>query len=78
MVWSEGEWKVISTSKTFAQGLSTQQEHVDKIVEEQKDIFVSPTRVPLHCQVKNSIDLTPNDSIPNSLVYRCFVWRMKK
>jgi hypothetical protein len=41
---------------------------VDKIVEEHKDIFVSPTGVPLHCQVKHSIDLTPGAPLPT--VYR--------
>jgi hypothetical protein len=43
---------------------------VDKIVEEHKDIFSSPTRVPVHCQVKHSIDLTPDAPLPNNPVYR--------
>jgi hypothetical protein len=40
--------------------LSMQQKQVDKVMEEYKDIFSSPTGVPLHCQVKHSIDLTPD------------------
>jgi hypothetical protein len=70
MVRSEGEWKVTATTKTSARGLSTQQQQVDKIVEEHKDIFSSPTGVPLHCQVKHSIDLTPDAPLPNDPVYR--------
>jgi hypothetical protein len=40
--------------------LSTQQKQVDKVMESYSDIFSSLTRVPLHCQVKHPIDLTPN------------------
>jgi hypothetical protein len=38
-------------------------------VEEYSDIFSSPTGVPLHCQVKHPIDLTPNAPLPNGPVY---------
>jgi hypothetical protein len=38
-------------------------------MEEYKDIFSSPTGVPLHCQVKHSIDLTPGAPLPNGPVY---------
>jgi hypothetical protein len=44
---------------------------VDKVMEEYKDIFSSPTRVPLRCQVKNSIDLTLVMWLPNGSVYHC-------
>jgi hypothetical protein len=50
--------------------LSTQQKQVDKVVEEYSDIFSSPTRVHLHCQVKHPIDLTPDAPLPNGPVYR--------
>ena len=43
-----------------------------KVVEEYGDIFTSPTGVPLHCQVKHPIDLTPGAPLPNGLIYRCF------
>ena len=42
-------------------------------MEEYEDIFTSPTRVPLHCQVKHSIDLTPSVSLPNGPIYRCSI-----
>jgi hypothetical protein len=38
-------------------------------MEENSDIFSSPTGVPLHCQVKHPIDLTPNASLPNGSIY---------
>jgi hypothetical protein len=50
--------------------LSTQQKQVDKVVEEYSDIFSSPIEVPLHCQVKNPIDLTPDAPFTNGPVYR--------
>jgi hypothetical protein len=50
--------------------LSTQQKQVDKVMEEYSDIFSSPTGVPLHCQVKHPIDLTPDAPLPNGPVYR--------
>eukprot|EP00253_Pinus_taeda_P016886 PITA_16886 len=43
---------------------------MDKIVEEYEDIFTSPEGVPLHCQVKHSIDLTPGAPLPNGPIYR--------
>jgi putative transposase len=46
-----------------------QQKKVDDIVEEYKDIFSSPTRVPTHYQVKHPIDLTLGAPIPNGRVY---------
>eukprot|EP00253_Pinus_taeda_P028164 PITA_28164 len=43
---------------------------MDKVVEEYGDIFTSPVGVPLHCQVKHSIDLTPDALLPNGSIYR--------
>jgi hypothetical protein len=65
----QSERKVAATSMASATGLSMQQNQVDKVVEEYKDIFSSPTGVPLHCQVKHPIDLTPDASLPNGPVY---------
>jgi hypothetical protein len=70
MVRLEGERKFTATTKTSARGLSTQKQQVDKIVEEHIDIFSSPTRVHVHCQVKHLIYLTPNAPLPNGPVYR--------
>ena len=53
------------------QGSSTQQQQMDKVVEEYGDIFTSPIGVPLHCQVKHPIDLTPSVLLPNGPIY----WR---
>jgi hypothetical protein len=46
---------------------------VDKIVEENKDIFASPTGVPVKCQVNLSIDLTLGAPLLNDLVYMSYV-----
>ena len=46
---------------------------MDKVMEEYGDIFTSPTRVPLHCQVKHPIDLTTGAPLPNGPIYQCFV-----
>jgi len=46
---------------------------MDKVVEEYKEIFTSPTRVPLHFQVKHSIDLTLGTPLPNGPIYRCSI-----
>ena len=39
-------------------------------MEEYKDIFSSPTWVPLHCQFKHSMNLTPGEPLPNGSIYR--------
>jgi hypothetical protein len=70
MIHSQSEWKVMTTSMASAQGSSTQQKQVDKVMEEYRDIFTSPTGVPLHCQVKHSIELTPGTPFPNGPVYQ--------
>jgi len=46
---------------------------MDKVVEEYEDIFTSFAGVPLHCQVKHSIDLTLVTSLLNEPIYRCSV-----
>jgi hypothetical protein len=54
-----------TTSSSY--GLSTQQNQLYKIVEEYNDIFTSLGGVPLHYQVKHSIELIPSASLPNGL-----------
>eukprot|EP00253_Pinus_taeda_P011020 PITA_11020 len=56
--------------KTSRQGPSVRQLQMDKVVEEYEDIFTSPVGVPLHCQVKHSIDLTRGAPLPNGPIYR--------
>ena len=46
---------------------------MDKVVKEYRDIFTSPIGVPLHCQVKHLIYLTPGAPLPNGLIYQCSV-----
>ena len=46
---------------------------MDKVLEEYRGIFTSPTAVPLHCQFKHPIDLTPGAPLPNGTIYRCSV-----
>eukprot|EP00253_Pinus_taeda_P021252 PITA_21252 len=46
---------------------------MDKVVVEYKDIFTSPAGVPLHCQVKHSIDLTPGAPLQNGPIYLCSI-----
>ena len=58
---------------TSRHGSFARQQQLDKVVEEYGDIFTSPTGVPLHCQVKYPIDLTPGASLPNGTIYRCSV-----
>jgi hypothetical protein len=69
MIHSQSERKIAATSRASMTDLSTQQKQVDKVMEEYSDIFSSPTRVPLHCQVKHPIDLTPGALLPNGPVY---------
>jgi hypothetical protein len=43
---------------------------MDKVMEEYEYIFTSPTRVPLHCQVKHPIDLTLGALLPSGPIYQ--------
>jgi hypothetical protein len=70
VILSQNKRKTAATSRVSVADLSTQQKQVDKDVEEYSDIFSLPTGVPLHCQVKHPIDLTPDAPLPNGPVYR--------
>jgi hypothetical protein len=61
--------KVTATSVASTQSLSLQQKKVDRIVEEYREIFSSPTGVPTHYQVKHPIDLNPGAPLPNGPIY---------
>jgi len=69
MIRTHGKKKIVSTAS--GQGSFTQQQHKNKVVEEYEDIFTSPIGVPLHCQVKHSIDLTLGALLPNGTIYQC-------
>jgi hypothetical protein len=69
VIRARNEQKVIATSMTSTHSLSLQQKKVDRIVEEYRDIFSSPTKVPTHFQVKHPLYLTPSAPLPNGPVY---------
>ena len=71
MIRPQGKKKVVATASR--QGSSTQQQHMDKVVEEYRDIFASPTGVPLHCQLRHSIDQLSGMPLPNGQICRCSV-----
>jgi hypothetical protein len=69
MIRSQNKQKITATSKVSTNDFSKQQKKVDKGMEEYLDIFSSFIGVPLHCQVKHPIDLTPDALFPNGSVY---------
>jgi hypothetical protein len=71
MIRPQGKRKTVAM--TSRQGPIARKQKMDKVVEEYEDIFTSPAGVPLHCQVKHPIDLTPGAPLPNGPIYRCFV-----
>ena len=71
VIHPQGKNKSMDT--TSRQSPFSWQQHMAKVVEEDRDIFISPTRMPLHCQVKHPIDLTPGAPLPNGLIYQCYV-----
>ena len=71
MICPQAKKKIVAM--TSGQGPSTQQKQMDKVVEEYRDIFTSPTGVPLHCQVKHPIDMTPGTPFPNGPICQCSV-----
>jgi hypothetical protein len=70
VIHSQNEKNIAATFRVSATDLSTQQKQVDKAMEAYSYIFSSPTSVPLHCQFKHPIDLTPGAPLPNGPVYR--------
>ena len=60
---SQGKKNVMVT--TSKQGSPAQLRQMEKFMEEYEDIFSSLTEVPLHCQDKESIDMTPKAPPPN-------------
>jgi hypothetical protein len=71
MIRPQGKRKTVAM--TSRQGPTARKQQMDKVVEEYEDIFTSPAGVPLHCQVKHPIDLTPGAPLPNGPIYRCSV-----
>ena len=68
MIRPQGKKKTVAT--TSRHGSNARQQQMDKVLEEYGDIFTSPTGVPLHCQVKHPIELTPGLPLRNGSIYR--------
>jgi hypothetical protein len=67
MICPQGKRKIVAM--TSRKGPATRKQQMDKVVEEYEDIFTSPVGVPLHCQVKHPIDLTPGEPLSNGPIY---------
>ena len=59
-----------ATIRLTKQRSSRKQQQINHILEEYQNIFQAPNRVPLHCQVKHSIEIILGSSLPNTSVYR--------
>jgi hypothetical protein len=70
VIRSQSKRKITATSRASMIDISTQKKQVDKVVEEYLDIFSSPIRVALHCQVKHPVNLTLGTLLPNGAIYR--------
>jgi hypothetical protein len=73
MICSHSKHKVVATSVASTQHLSLHQNKVNRIMDEYRDIFSSPTGVLTHYQVKHPIDLNPNTPLPNGPDYQCLL-----
>eukprot|EP00253_Pinus_taeda_P009554 PITA_09554 len=73
MICPQGKKKIVAT--TSEQGPSARKLQMDKVVEEYEDIFTSTVGVPLHFQVKHSIDLAQGALLPNGPIYQCSVMK---
>ena len=76
MIHPQGKKKIVAMSSR--EGPFAWQQTMDKVMEEYEDIFISPAAVPLHCQVKHLVDLTPGAMLPNGPIYRCSVLENEK
>ena len=70
MIKPQHSRKNAATSRLTNQGNSRQQQQIDHFPEEYQNAFQEPNGVPLHCQVKHSIELVPSSSLPNASIYR--------
>ena len=61
---------IATPSRLTHQCSSRQQQRIENTVEECQNIFQDPNGVPLHFQVKHSIELVLGSSLPNTSVYR--------
>jgi len=66
---TKNKGKIVTKSMASKWEPYVQYRKLDKVVEEYKEIFSSPMGVPLHCQVKHSIDLSPSAPLPSGPIY---------
>jgi len=76
MIFSQSKGKIMATSMALEKDSITHQKEV--VMEEYMDIFCSPIGLPLHCQVKYSIDLTLDCPCPMGLYINAILCKMKK
>ena len=70
MIKPQHSRNTVATSQLTEQHNSQQQQQVNKIIEEYQNIFQAPYELPLHCQLKHSIELVPSSSLPNTSIYK--------
>ena len=70
MIKPQHSRKTATTNRSIDQCSSRQQQQIENILEEYHNIFQAPDGVPLHCQVKHSIELVPGSSLPSASFYR--------
>ena len=69
MIKPQHSRKNATISRLTDQCSCRQQQHIDNILVEYRNVFQVPNGVPLHFQVKHSIELVPGSSLPNTFVY---------
>ena len=70
MIKPQHSRKSVAMSRLTDQQSSWKQQHIHNILGEYQNIFQATSGVPLHCQVKHSIELVPSSLLPNAYVYR--------
>ena len=70
MIKPQHSRETTAMSRLTNQCVSWQQLQIDHILKEYQNIFQEPNGVPLHCQVKHSIELVPGSSLPNTCLQK--------
>ena len=73
MIRPQRSKRITTTSQLSIDHNFGKQWQVDRVLEEYKDVFKDPAGIPLHFQVKHSIDLVTSSSLPNAYVYRRYI-----
>ena len=70
MIHSEKIKSVVLNTHTKVATTIEQKKEMDKMLQEYHSVFKSPVGVPIHCQVKHSIDLIPCTPLPHEPIYK--------